>query len=59
MVYGNFRSIIFSEITLNQELIPNERMQMKGLKLLGLLPEESIPVAFFDPQYRGILDRLE
>lgn len=31
---------------------------MNGLDLLELLPSQSIKVAFFDPQYRGILDKL-
>ena len=29
-----------------------------GLKFLPQLPPSSIPVAFFDPQYRGVLDKL-
>ena len=31
---------------------------MDGLEFLSLLPDESIPVAFFDPQYRGVLDKM-
>ena len=31
---------------------------MDGLKLLEKLPAEFILVAFFDPQYRGVLDKL-
>jgi len=31
---------------------------MDGLKFLSLLPENSFPVAFLDPQYRGVLDKL-
>ncbi|MCY4466304.1 MAG: DNA methyltransferase [Chloroflexi bacterium] len=31
---------------------------MDGLHFLSLLPPDSIPVAFFDPQYRGVLDKL-
>lgn len=27
---------------------------MDGLKLLSHLPSESIPVAFLDPQYKGV-----
>ena len=31
---------------------------MDGLKLLANLPDESISATFFDPQYRGVLDKL-
>ena len=36
----------------------NKRLKMDGLKFLGSLPAASVPVAFFDPQYRGLLDQL-
>ena len=36
----------------------NRRNKMNGLDLLDLLDKESIKVAFFDPQYRGVLDKL-
>ena len=32
---------------------------MDGLKLLSLLPPASLPLVFFDPQYRSILDRQQ
>ena len=31
---------------------------MDGLEFLSSLPDASIPVAFFDPQYRGVLDKM-
>ena len=31
---------------------------MDGLTLMSQLPDDSIAAAFFDPQYRGILDKL-
>ena len=36
----------------------NRKIKMNGLDLLDLLDKESIKVAFFDPQYRGVLDKL-
>lgn len=36
----------------------NRKNKMNGLDLLNLLDKESIKVAFFDPQYRGVLDKL-
>ena len=37
----------------------NKHLKMDGLKFLSKLPNQSIPVAFFDPQYRGILDKMQ
>ena len=36
----------------------NRKNKMNGLDLLDLLDKESIKVTFFDPQYRGVLDKL-
>lgn len=30
---------------------------MDGLKMLKLLPDKSIPLVFFDPQYRSVMDK--
>ena len=32
---------------------------MDGLEFLSLLPGAAIPVAFLDPQYRGVLEKLK
>lgn len=31
---------------------------MNGLELLDIIPNQSIKVSFFDPQYRGVLDKM-
>jgi len=31
---------------------------MEGLHLLSTLPDGGVPVVFFDPQYRGVLEHL-
>ncbi len=36
----------------------DSRLEMDGLEFLDLIQDESVPVAFFDPQYRGILDKM-
>lgn len=36
----------------------NKKNQMDGLKLLEILPSDSVKIAFFDPQYRGVLDKM-
>ena len=46
------------DIALPDGLTPNARLKLDGLELLGRLPAAAIPAAFFDPQYRGVLDHL-
>jgi site-specific DNA-methyltransferase (adenine-specific) len=36
----------------------NSRNKCCGLELLGSLTDNSVPLVFFDPQYRGVLDKL-
>ena len=45
-------------VALPKGLKLNARLKMDGLKFLAMLPADSIPVAFLDPQYRGVLDKL-
>ncbi len=37
----------------------NQRNRHDGLDLLGAMEPASVPVCFFDPQYRGILDKMQ
>lgn len=46
------------KIDLPKELKLNTRLKMDGLEFLTKIPTNTIPAAFFDPQYRGILDKL-
>ena len=43
---------------LHETLIPNRRLKMDGVEFLGMIPSNAIPVAFLDPQHRGVLDKL-
>lgn len=36
----------------------NQKQKMDGLVLLSKIKDETIKLAFFDPQYRGVLDKL-
>lgn len=36
----------------------NKKNKIDGLELLSIIPKKSIKVAFFDPQYRGVLDKM-
>ena len=37
----------------------NRRNEYNGLDLLAELPPECLPLGIFDPQYRGVLDKLQ
>ncbi len=45
--------------TFKEEPLPfNSKLKMDGLSLLKSLENNSISVVFFDPQYRGVLDKM-
>lgn len=50
----------FPLINIHEELQPllNQYLKIDGLKLLKKIPDNYIKATFFDPQYRGILDRM-
>lgn len=58
-VFSGARAVRSPRVAAPRGLQLNARMKMDGLKMLAQLPAESIPVAFFDPQYRGVLDKLQ
>jgi site-specific DNA-methyltransferase (adenine-specific) len=55
-VYSGSREIV-QPIFNVKGLKLNSRQKMDGLKLLEKLETNSIPLVFFDPQYRSILDK--
>lgn len=57
-VFSGERTVEAPAIELPAALEPNARLAMDGLDFLAMLPEAAFPVAFFDPQYRGVLDKL-
>ena len=57
-VFSSRRTVKAPPLELPEALKPNTRLKMDGKKFLSLLPECAIPVAFFDPQYRGVLEKL-
>jgi len=57
-VYSNERSGVICRAEV-PECVPRDvRLQMDGLTLLAQLPDACAAAAFFDPQYRGVLDKL-
>lgn len=57
-VFSNERTVHAPRLALPMSLRPNTRLRMDGLEFLSMLPERAIPVAFLDPQYRGVLEKL-
>ena len=58
MVFSAKRTIHPPKFDLPKGYNFNTRMKMDGIQFLSKLPKNISPVAFFDPQYRGILDKL-
>lgn len=59
-VYGktcSLKSIDYRKLALHLVHI-DKKVRMDGRDFLKLLPDNSIPLVFFDPQYRGVLDHL-
>lgn len=42
----------------NRNIIINAKNKVNGLDLLDCIKENSVKTVFFDPQYRGVLDKL-
>jgi site-specific DNA-methyltransferase (adenine-specific) len=42
----------------SKKLVFNSKLKMDGLSLLKALEDDSISIVFFDPQYRGVLDKM-
>ena len=51
--------LAFASLPESLKTIANKRNAMDGLKLLNQFPDNSIPAVFFDPQYRGVMDKLD
>ena len=43
----------------NSKFLLNAKNKVNGLELMADINDETISAAFFDPQYRGILDKLK
>lgn len=56
-VFSNERIIHQPKFQLPDGLLFDQPQRMDGLQLIGRLPKASIPLVFFDPQYREILDK--
>jgi len=39
--------------------LAGKRNAMDGITFLKMLPDDGVPAVFFDPQYRGVMDKLD
>src|SRR4051812_25721455 len=56
-VFGNNRDLLQPNVTISDRYKLNDRNKADGLTLLRSLEDNGYPVCFFDPQYRGVLDK--
>jgi site-specific DNA-methyltransferase (adenine-specific) len=56
-VFGNSRDLVQPLIEVPDGFALDRQNRADGMALLQALPEASFPLCFFDPQYRGVLDR--
>jgi site-specific DNA-methyltransferase (adenine-specific) len=56
-VFGHTRELAQPKTAIPQGFALDQRNSADGLDLLGALKPDSFPLCFFDPQYRGVLDR--
>ena len=58
VVFSTERSVTSPAVKLPEGLVENAAQTMDGLQMMGMLPDRCVTAAFFDPQYRGVLDKL-
>ena len=54
----NLNDLFLSTIFKEKSLPFNTKLKMDGLTLLKSLKDYSVSVVFFDPQYRGVLEKM-
>ncbi|MXZ50310.1 MAG: site-specific DNA-methyltransferase [Rhodobacteraceae bacterium] len=58
-VFSTVRDITSPHVQIPQSIKVNTRLKSDGLVMMRKLPSNGFPIVFFDPQYRGVLDRLK
>ena len=57
-VFSSVRTLQAPAIKLPSGLKQNTRLKMDGLKLLKKLTDDTVAAIFFDPQFRGVYDKM-
>ncbi|MCE2469345.1 MAG: site-specific DNA-methyltransferase [Dehalococcoidia bacterium] len=58
-VFSSVQTLQCPPVELPPDLALNTRLKMDGLELLGKLPGGSVAATFFDPQFRGVYDKMK
>ncbi len=58
-VFSSVRTLECPPIALPASLPLNQVIRMDGLELLGMLEDNSAAAVFFDPQFRGVYDKMK
>ncbi len=58
-VFSSVRTLVFPTVTLPSELPLNTCIQMDGLEFLRMIDDNQVAAAFFDPQFRGVYDKMK
>jgi site-specific DNA-methyltransferase (adenine-specific) len=59
IVFSAIRDLVQPDFEIPGKLKLNRPQKMDGLKLLTAIPVASVPLVFFDPQYRSVLDKQQ
>lgn len=57
-VFSSIRTMESPVIELPPSLKLNKRQKMNGLNFLSKIQDDQIPTCFFDPQYRGVYEKM-
>lgn len=58
-VFSSVRKIKAPEVDLPPDLILNTKQKMEGREMLRKLLDDTIAAVFFDPQFRGVYDKMK
>jgi site-specific DNA-methyltransferase (adenine-specific) len=58
-VFSNERLLVQPDFIVPEGAVLDAPQVMDGLELLRKLPDHSVPLALFDPQYRSVLDKQQ
>ena len=58
-VFSSVRAMKCPPVALPSSLTLNKRIKMDGLELLAMLYDNSVAAVFFDPQFRGVYDKMK
>jgi len=59
IVFSAIRDLVQPDFEIPAKLKLDHSQKMDGLKLLSAIPAASVPLVFFDPQYRSVLDKQQ